>query len=395
MKMKRILPLLLLFGMLFSLAACGGEEGDLSADIAQGVAATQTKMAWEASVDAVLQTETVEEAAAAESEEPEPTPESEVVHTTRPEETHKELANTYLTDFNSIDYAEEGSTYGDQFFINRYERPFTVEMAEYRSYLDIILSELFVSPPWIYVDVYFSDDLPESNTAFYALELDLDVDDRGDFLIRASLPVDEVWTVQGISVLEDSNEDVGGDKPLLTEQLPENLLGDGYDQVIFEAGQGDDPDLAWIRRHPEDPTMLQFAFKSALTGNTGFLWSVWADEGLRDPAQADYNDRYTFEEAGSPFPEHQFYPIQQIHLLDSTCRSWSGFEPQGNEGNLCQIYVPESSGGPGEGYRLCYTYTTGRTTLTQCSEVCSPQCPATGSISDSLDVFCRRCDLPQ
>jgi hypothetical protein len=315
------------------------------------------------------------------------------MHEMIPDANHKELANTYLTDFNSIDYAQEGITYGDQFFMNRYERPFTVEMAEYRSYLDIIFSEMFVSPPWIYVDVKFSDDLPESNNALYSLELDLDVDGRGDLLVQASLPSDGDWITDGVIVLEDSNNDVGGETPQLTEVMPEEQQGDGFDRVIFDSGTGDDPDLAWVRRNPEDPSILQFAFKSDLTGNTGFLWSVWADEGLQDPGKRDYNDRFTFEEAGSPYPEHQFYPIRQINLLDSTCRSWYGFEPTGNEVGLCQIYAPPKEKG-GNGYRLCIRYTSGRVSFVQCSDVCSPSCPGEGKISDSLEAFCQRCTLP-
>jgi len=399
--MKRILPFLIVI-LTLSLAACAGKPAGESPDIAQAVSATQTKMAWEASVDAARQTEEANSAApdsessqevpetesspeAPETESASASPQQEIVHSMVPEVSHKELANTYLTDFNSIDYAAEGITYSDQFFVNRYERPFTVGMAEYRSYLDITLSEMYVTPPWIYVDVNFSDILPESSAALYSLELDLDVDGRGDYLVQAGLPSAEEWTVEGVTVLEDTNNDVGGDLPQFTEELPQDALGDGFDGVVFENGVGEDPDLAWVRRNPDDPTMLQFAFKSALTGNTGFLWSVWADEGLQAPGMRDYNDRFTFEQAGSPYPDHQYYPIQDINLLDSTCRSWYGFEPRGNEANICQIYTP------GTGYKLCVTYNFGAQSVTYCDSMCQPECP--DNVSPPLS--CQKCTLPE
>jgi len=64
---------------------------------------------------------------------------------------------------------------------------------------------------------------------------------------------------------------------------------------------------------------------------------VWADEGLNDPGMFDYNDRFIFEDAGSPFPDHEYHPIQAVYLVDSTCISWCGFNPEGDELSLCQM----------------------------------------------------------
>jgi len=388
--MKRKTRALITVMILLTLAACGQTDGEDDQDIAQSVAATQTKMAWETSLESVRQTEAAQEEEPAEAEvveEQPPTPEPDVVHVLLPDMPNEAIAS-YMTDFNSSEFAADQVTYGDQFFINRYERPFTAEMEEYRGYLDIVRANLKYNPPWFYVEVFLAEPLPESSGALYAVELDLDVDNRGDFLILAAQPSGEDWTVEGLTVLEDSNEDVGGDLPLLTEELPADLAGDGYDREVVREGRGDDPDLAWIRRNPEDPACLEFAFKDELTGNTGFLWNAWSDEGLRDPALADYNDRFTFEEAGSPYPEHQFYPIQELNLVDSTCRSWYGFQPEGDEVGLCQIYTP------GEGYRLCVSYTFGAGTFTQCNETCLPECPSHPGSVGSITYFCRRCKLP-
>ncbi len=367
----RSLAVLVCLALLIS-SCTGSSDAD---EIAASVSATQTKLAWEAGIEAVQ-----EAAATAETV---PTPEPVIVHVLVPGEP-TEQSNTYVTDFNSIDFAEEGITYSDQFFINRYERPFTVEMQQYRGYLDLILTNLKVNPPWIYAVIFLADELPDVSEAIYSLEFDNDLDGRGDFLVLAAMPPDDQWTVAGVVVLEDTNNDVGGPNPVLTDP-PESVSSNGYESILFDAGLGNDPDLAWVRRSSTDPTSIEIALKQELVGAGGFFWSVWADEGLRNPALRDYNDRFTFESAGSPYPDHEFYPIQAINLVDSTCRSWYGLEPVGDEMGICQIYRP------GEGSRLCYTYNFGNAPVTVCSDICSPECP-----EDLPSPWsCQKCTLPE
>jgi hypothetical protein len=381
MTWKRWWISLSLFILLLGITGCSSDQSsDLEDAVAAGVSATQTKIAWEASVEAAQQTEAAQE----DTEPPTDTPEPEIVHLMYPEEP-SETSNTYVTDFNSIDFAQEGITYSDQFFVNRYERPFTQEMEEYKGYLDLILTNIKVNPPWLYADIFLADELPEESSAIYSLEFDTDEDGRGDYLVSAAMPLDDMWTVRGVVVLEDGNEDVGGSNPLLADPPEESTDYDGYEIELFREGQGEDPDLAWVRRNPMDDTSLQIAVKLPLLGGGGFFWSVWADEGLTDPALADYNDRFNFEQAGSPYPDHQYYPIQQINLVDSTCRSWYGFEPEGDEVGICQIYTP------GEGYRLCLTYVIGSTPYTVCNDVCNPNCPP----NLPSGYFCRSCTLSE
>jgi hypothetical protein len=155
--------------------------------------------------------------------------------------------------------------------------------------------------------------------------------------------------------------------------------------VVFQEGLGDDPDLAWVRLNPEEPNSLEIAFKADLTKKTGYLWVIWADEGLQDPSRADYNDQFIFDEAGSPYPEHRYYPIQAIYQVDSTCRSWYGYEPVGDEVGICQIYEP------GQGYRLCVRYAIGPTYITVCSDTCAPECPA----ELPFNYFCEPCTIEE
>lgn len=242
--MKNIRFVLFVFVLAASLivGGCSGATSEDDQAIADGVAAAQkTKQAWEAGLESARQTE--------EAQQPDPTLEPVIVHVMVPEEP-SELSNTFVTDFNSIDFADEGFTYSDQFFINRYERPFTVEMEQYRGYLDLILTNMKVNSPWIYAVIYLAEELPETSEAIYSLEFDVDLDGRGDFLVQAAMPPDDQWTVAGVQVLEDGDDDVGGPTPVLADP-PEDVTSNGFEIVLFDEGLGDDPDLAWVRRSAE------------------------------------------------------------------------------------------------------------------------------------------------
>ncbi len=249
---------LLILGAL--VAGCSGKNSDIDNAVAAGVSATQTKEAWEAEMESARQTELAQQ--------PTSTPEPEIVHEMIPGEPG-EKNNTYVTDFNSIDFAEEEFTYGDQYLINRYERPFTVEMEEYHGYLDIILANMKVNPPWIYIDVYFADILPDVVNAKYAIEFDVDEDGRGDYLVQAALPAPGEWTTAGVNIFEDQDNDVGGSLPHFPDI--DDIASTGYELILFESGLGDDPDQAWIRRNPEENTSLQFAIKNRPCGRTRFF----------------------------------------------------------------------------------------------------------------------------
>ena len=75
----------------------------------------------------------------------------------------------------------------------------------------------------------------------------------------ANLPVQGDWSTEGVQVFEDPDYDVGGNVPLHSEALPK---GNGYEQKVFDSGQGTDPDLAWSRLDPANPNVVWLAFKS-------------------------------------------------------------------------------------------------------------------------------------
>lgn len=293
-----------------------------------------------------------------------------------------ERVNSHVTDVSSLGYAAEGYTYGDLFPVNNYERPFTSESMEYRGHLDLRLANLKYNPPWVYFILDLQEDLPASGDAMYGVELDLDEEGRGEVFVTAQLPGSSEWTTDGVQVYRDIDGDVGGPNPIFSDAPTEDLTG--YEQLIFDSGQGEDPDLAWVRRDPDAADRLQIAFKDDLVGSGGYLWTIWADAGPRDLSLADYNDTWTFQEAGSPFPDHPYYPLKELALVDSTCRSWYGFEPTGAEPGLCQMAGEE------KGWKVCYTYYTGNQTMKVCSDVCQAECP--DNLPDGYT--CERCTMP-
>lgn len=348
----RKIGLVCLLLIIILLAACSSAVENRPIDVDEavqaGVMATLTKEAWLDGVEFARKTAIAAESQPQDNEDEEDsssilptfTPQPSATPTLKPAAEHlqvpgkpKERIDTFLTDFNSIDDAADGFTYGDNYKANILERPFTAEEMDYRGAIDIIRVNLKTSTTWIYVSIFLAEDLPEIGEMKYGLELDLDENGRGDYLIQCGLPLSSNWSVTDVQVFTDADGDVGGKSPMFMD-TPDSELN-GYEVLVFDAGDGYDPDLAWVRRNPDEPNSLQIAFKYELTGPTGFMWSAWADEGLRAPDYFDYNDRFTAEIAGSPYPGSPLYPIKALYLVDSTCRSYFGFTPSGNEPGLC------------------------------------------------------------
>jgi hypothetical protein len=298
-----------------------------------------------------------------------------IVHKTKPNDPKGALSS--VTDISTAELADEKNSIGDNFVVNLFERPYTAGDMEYHGYVDIVYSNLIVAPDWIYTVIFLEEDLPDGTEPMYGVEFDLDLDGRGDILISALLPAGPEWTTDGVFVRVDQDGDVGAARPLISDAPVGNQSG--FEEIVFLSGQGDDPDLAWVRRDPEESDRIQIAFKtSVLGGDQEFLWGVWADGGKHEPGWFDYNDRFTQEEAGVPVAGSDYYPVNQLALLDSTCRSWFGFDPKGNEPGIC--YVPQAEGGGNLGWCPIDP-----TRVVDCSKECYVDCPTNN---------CIRCQLP-
>ncbi len=245
--------------------------------------------------------------------------------------------SSFMTDRSSAALASERRANADIFDVNLLERPFTTQVMDYQEYLDITRAELSMGPPWVYVTIFLEGPPPAGSEAAYGVEVDLDIDGHGDWLILADAPPDSAWTTDGVRACRDANGDVGGPTAMVSD-APHSAR-DGYEDCVFDSGYGIGPDEAWIRRDPGHADRIQIAFLYSLIGNDGeFMWGAWSDENIKDPAWFDYHDHFTLIEAGSPASESSQYPVKAMASLDNTCRWGYGFIPTGSEPGVC--YIP-------------------------------------------------------
>ena len=229
---------------------------------------------------------------------------------------------------------------GDRFSFGQYERPFNANtMDKYFPYLDIQGAVVLQDQTWIFSVIGVKGrDSNKALPGIYAVQLDTNRDGRGDWLITASNPATTDWTTDGVQVWQDMNGDVGGKIPVLADDHP--VPGDGFETNVFDSGKGNDPDAAWVRIAPDNPTSIQIALKRSLINSDKYLASMWAGASL-DPALFDFNDHMTQEQAGAADPGlKNYYPIKSLVELDNTCSMAIGFVPKGNEPGLCREFVP-------------------------------------------------------
>lgn len=276
------------------------------------------------------------EAAAPEANPPEAT--ASIQHTMIPGEL-PEYTGLHMGDHNTITgNGKRMSVIGDQFSKGKFERPYNTQDV-YFPFLDITEVTFYDSDPtWLYAVIGVVG--RDANDAFpgkYALEVDVDLTGKGTWLILVDSPSSSEWTTEQVQVWKDGNGDVGGVGEMVSEDGAKD--GDGYETLVFDSGQGDDPDVAWVRLSPDDPNSFEIAVKTSLFGDdTKYLISAWAGTDDLDPALFDLNDHFTHEQAGAMNPEYtEFYPIKGLSELDNTCRLAIGFEATGKEKGSCPV----------------------------------------------------------
>ncbi|MBG0787150.1 MAG: hypothetical protein H0S79_18805 [Anaerolineaceae bacterium] len=348
MKKTMLVGLCLLTLLSLVLSACGFTftTGDSDSEsIAQtmvALSATQTAIAMsqteggQETEEAVVPEETIEETEETEIIEETEEPVVEVTHNITPGEPGWIYKWFYDTD--SSKNASSGYvTGGDDFVANLYERPFTESEMVYRPDIDIKKTEISSDDTFYYVIITLSGEHPDGELqAAYGVEIDEDRDGRGDLLVVADHPTSTTWSIDGVGVYRDSNNDVGGSSIMRPDS---GYAGNGYDQVVFSKDMLDDPDAAWARISTSTPPTVTFAFKKSLVGMGTFVWGVWAADSLLDPALIDLHDNFTESEAGSPYQSHSTYPLKSLNLVDNTCRETYGFDATTPIMGLC--YVPE------------------------------------------------------
>jgi len=209
------------------------------------------------------------------------------------------------------------------------ERPADGPDGNYIPALDILWSQTGKSTPWIFLRIKVTSLVDEPAGYQAGFELDDNLDSRGDFLLLASEPKSTQWSTDGVQVWQDSNGDVGGSKPFAFDQNQSN----GYDTQLFDSGVGQDPDLAWVRISPKDPTIIEFALKATVLPNPHvFGWWAWTGIGKLNPAGFEVVDRSQDD---------------QTWDVDNSCSWIFGETPkEGQLANLCTILEPTATPAP-------------------------------------------------
>jgi len=277
---------------------------------------------------------------------PEATATKEIVHSITPD--NPGWISQWWMDTNSKATAsQKRANGGDYFNVNLLERPFTANDMEYRPDIDLIKVELSQDQNFYYFLLHMSGKNPGSNTldGWYGVEFDLDRDGRGDVLLWAKADGSTDWSIEDVLVYKDNNSDVGGARPLASDAP--NYSGDSYETIVFSLDNLSDPDAAWKRTSPNDSSVMQLAIKKSLLNNASvFMWNGWADNGVMNPENFDYNDFFTLAEAGSPLGGTSNYPLKDLYLTDNTCRLPYGFDATGNEPGVCYVPEPEPTKKP-------------------------------------------------
>ncbi|MCE9644609.1 MAG: hypothetical protein K8S20_01315 [Chloroflexi bacterium] len=280
-----------------------------------------------------------------------PAPSESIQHQTLPISLPAERSSHAGDYDSSTTAAKKTSAGGDRFTFERFERPFnSTAMDVYFPELDIVDTLVFQDDTWIYGTMTLHGvDANNALSGKYALELDIAqpgniVDGKGDWLVIASAPASTDWTVNGVQVYEDTNDDVGLELAMLTDK-DTSVKSDGFETLVFDQGKGNDPDSAWVRISPNDPNTVEFSVKRSVLGNPEkYLINMWAGHSLIDPALFDLSDHFTHEQAGAADKALEYYyPTKEVAEIDNSCRMAVGFQPKGDEPGLCDSLIPPSS----------------------------------------------------
>lgn len=273
---------------------------------------------------------------------PQSTPTARIRHLVTPESLPGAI-DSIIQDPDSSPYSTSKMVAeGDHFDQGLFERPFNSEsMDTYFPDLDIVQATLRRRGQWTYASIELHGfERGKIPSATYGIELDINQDGRGDFLILVTAP-GLVWSTDRVQIWRDANRDVGGSVPVYSEP---SSAGDGYEELIFDSGTGYDVDAAWARIAPDDLKVIQLAFKNAVIDNDRtYYWRAWAQTAV-EPAWFDYNDHFTLAQAGSPLREQsQAYPLAGLAQVDNTCRWGMGVTPSADEPGICTAQLEQAA----------------------------------------------------
>jgi hypothetical protein len=270
------------------------------------------------------------------AEQPSPAP-AAIQHVIQPGSGVTAIANAHDND-ESTTFAEKTIRGGDEFRINRFERPFTAPDMEYLPQIDIVGMSMTKDDTFYYVQIKLAGVNPATGEldGIYGVEFDLNIDGKTEVMILAQGPFTSEWTTNGVTVYADKNGDIGG-----TSSKPDDIYaGNGYETILFDSGKGEDPDFAWARGSSGNG-VVELAFKiEGLKDYKTWMWNPLASANPLDPTKFYFNDTLTEQRAGSPV-KGENYPVKELAGFDNTCRVPAGFEATGSEPMGCSVQGPQ------------------------------------------------------
>jgi hypothetical protein len=335
MNMKKILPLWILVVMLFQ--ACSQSTPSTNT--------TNTAAPVAVSSEAALVT--------AESVPPTQAPITltqpvvvPVVHVVIPSTGTSDRATAHDNE-NSLFFDTKKVKTGDEFYKNRFERPFTSVDMNYLPDLDIVNFSITSDVNFFYIKISMVDldSATQTLTGAYGVEIDRNADGRAELLLTTRAPYTAEFSAGNVAAYLDVNSDVGGS----VINRPDDFASDGFETTIFDLTQGvypeSNPDLVWVRQTTDaDLPAVEIAFAKSIfkDGKEAFMWSVLSSDVVIDPASLYYQDYFTAEEAGAANTDDPNYPLKNLAAVDNTCRVPLGFQAIGNEPLGCFVKGGES-----------------------------------------------------
>ena len=152
---------------------------------------------------------------------------------------------------------QEGLVEGDDFVHTIFERPFQAQDMLYKPYVDIVEIKSGEDEKFYYFSIKLNGgDEYDSIGGSYGIEIDVDLDGRGDFLIYSTYQYVKGWGNR-VFVYEDFNNDVGGDNPTISESYLKS--SDGYEYPIHTNFLEFYNDSVWKQRSPFEDYAIEFA----------------------------------------------------------------------------------------------------------------------------------------
>jgi hypothetical protein len=265
----------------------------------------------------------------------------QVSHVTIPSAGTSDRATAHDNE-NSLFYDTKKVKTGDEFYKNRFERPFTAVNMDYLPDLDIVNFSITSDDKFFYVKISMVglDPATQSLTGSYGVEIDRNADGRAEILLTTHAPYSTEFTADNVAAYMDVNGDVGG----AVINRPDDYPSDGFEKTIFDLSKGiypeGDPDFVWVRQTTDsDLPAVEIAFEKSIfnDGKEAFMWSVLSNDVVIDPATFYYHDHFTPEQAGAANTDDPNYPLKALAALDNTCRVPLGFQALGNEPLGCYV----------------------------------------------------------